>query len=264
MNKRIVGVYSIYCERNKKIYIGSSINILKRWSHHKDDLRSNTHHSKHLQRAWNRYKEESFVFKILEETSMEERINREQFYIDLFKSYLRQNGFNLYPKAEGSSGYKFSKQHIENLKKSHLGYHHTEIQKQRIADAHRGEKSHRAKLTTLQVQEIKKCLLSGNSQSSLSKEYNVTRSTISSIWKEKSWSHIEPHTPGTKIIPAGEKHHNSKLTHEMVFQIKNQYKSGKRIFELVKEYNANYTTISDIIKGRTWKTNQDSTELFMS
>src|SRR5438105_13132870 len=47
------GIYKITCTANKKIYIGSSINMRKRKKQHFDKLRLNGHDNPKLQAAWN-------------------------------------------------------------------------------------------------------------------------------------------------------------------------------------------------------------------
>ena len=48
----ISGIYMIYNTINNKIYIGSSVDIIKRMDSHLSYLRNGKHHSVHLQRAW--------------------------------------------------------------------------------------------------------------------------------------------------------------------------------------------------------------------
>ena len=43
------GIYCINCRENNRIYIGSSVNIPERWSHHIGLLNSNSHHNIYLQ-----------------------------------------------------------------------------------------------------------------------------------------------------------------------------------------------------------------------
>lgn len=92
------GVYIIKNKINQLCYIGSSINIEKRWKDHKKRLRYNNHKNQYLQRAWNKYGEENFEFKIIEETLTELRVFREQHYINAYKSYI--DGYNLLEKAD--------------------------------------------------------------------------------------------------------------------------------------------------------------------
>lgn len=55
------GVYQIYNTVNGKRYIGSSIHIEQRFKEHLRNLRANKHVNAHLQSAWNKYGEHSFV-----------------------------------------------------------------------------------------------------------------------------------------------------------------------------------------------------------
>lgn len=83
MNKnKISGIYKIRHMSSDKIYIGSSCQIGVRFQQHKLRLRRGKHHSKHLQRSWNKYGEESFAFEIIEECDREVLKDREQHYID--------------------------------------------------------------------------------------------------------------------------------------------------------------------------------------
>lgn len=77
------GIYKIYCTINKKSYIGSSNNVRKRMKEHYNNLNKNKHYNKNLQKAYNKYGSESFLFEILEICTEENRFIREQHYIDL-------------------------------------------------------------------------------------------------------------------------------------------------------------------------------------
>ena len=79
---KISGIYSITNRNNNKSYWGSSNNVLRRWCHHKNSLRENKHENSHLQNAWNRYGENSFVFNVEEEAPENELKNIEQKYLD--------------------------------------------------------------------------------------------------------------------------------------------------------------------------------------
>lgn len=78
-------VYLILNIKNQKIYIGSAINLKRRFKQHKSELRLNKHDNKHLQRSYNKYGNESFIYLKLEETNPEDLINREQYWIDTLK-----------------------------------------------------------------------------------------------------------------------------------------------------------------------------------
>lgn len=79
------GIYQIKNTINGHLYIGSSIAMNKRWTEHIRMLRKNEHDNIHLQRAFNKYGEEHFIFSILELCFPFALIDREQYYIDKFK-----------------------------------------------------------------------------------------------------------------------------------------------------------------------------------
>lgn len=63
--KRRGGIYKIVNTSNGKIYIGSSMQLKRRISHHINSLRANRHINPHLQNSWNLYGEDSFDFRVM-------------------------------------------------------------------------------------------------------------------------------------------------------------------------------------------------------
>lgn len=111
-NKEKIGaVYKITNIQTKKNYIGSSKNVYKRFYQHIKSLFKNKHHSLHLQRSWNKYGPNSFVFEIIEiidknnfkddKEYMKILRNREQYYIDYYLACNPKYGYNINKKAEG-------------------------------------------------------------------------------------------------------------------------------------------------------------------
>lgn len=78
------GIYYIISRVNGKRYVGSSINVEHRFVEHRHRLRLGKHHSIVLQRAWNKYGEENFEFKVIVTCKPEELIICEQKHIDYF------------------------------------------------------------------------------------------------------------------------------------------------------------------------------------
>jgi group I intron endonuclease len=90
------GVYKYQNKIDVKLYIGSSIDIQKRWKSHRDELIKNNHENCYLQRAITKYGIENFEFRVLEIVEDKTKlIEREQYYLDLYKSYLPKNGYNI-------------------------------------------------------------------------------------------------------------------------------------------------------------------------
>jgi group I intron endonuclease len=62
-----IGIYKIRNVTNQKFYVGSSNDTKDRFRKHRNLLRKNKHHCKHLQAAWNKYGEECFRFEVIED-----------------------------------------------------------------------------------------------------------------------------------------------------------------------------------------------------
>lgn len=84
------GIYAIVNTLNGRKYYGSSVNLNARRGHHWLQLRKSQHGNKHLQRAWVKYGEASFVFQIVEYI-------RPEFLLDVEQKYLNKNrgGYNI-------------------------------------------------------------------------------------------------------------------------------------------------------------------------
>ena len=59
------GVYKIINVTTGDFYVGSSCNIHQRHQHNRADLRANRHANQYLQRSWNKYGEEAFLFETI-------------------------------------------------------------------------------------------------------------------------------------------------------------------------------------------------------
>jgi bifunctional DNA-binding transcriptional regulator/antitoxin component of YhaV-PrlF toxin-antitoxin module len=115
----ISGIYKITNIENKKVYIGSSINIWDRYKEHRKTLRRNKHHSKHLQKSWNKYGEDSFTFEVIEIVyDKDNLIEREQYWMDKYESYNDEKGYNINPNAGSQLGRKVPKENREKFKLS--------------------------------------------------------------------------------------------------------------------------------------------------
>ena len=110
VSMRNTGIYKISNNTNSKIYIGSSININRRWNSHKNALLKNKHKNILLQNHVNKYGIENIVFEIIEICSKDNLINREQFYIDLLKPI-----FNICKIAGNTLGYRYSIEQKDKL-----------------------------------------------------------------------------------------------------------------------------------------------------
>lgn len=60
------GVFQIKNTANGKVFLGSSLNLDGVWNGHEFFLKTGAHHNKALQKEWNEYGADKFVFEILE------------------------------------------------------------------------------------------------------------------------------------------------------------------------------------------------------
>jgi group I intron endonuclease len=61
------GIYKIINVINNKFYVGSAVDLKRRKTRHFSELRTGKHNNRHLQAAWIKYGEQSFVFVVVEE-----------------------------------------------------------------------------------------------------------------------------------------------------------------------------------------------------
>lgn len=95
------GIYKIVCSTTGKFYIGSAINLKRRFEEHKTLLRHNKHHNRRLQNSWNKYGEHNFKFDVIELVEEDYLLDIEQQWID--NTNVCKIGFNLAQKA-GAGG----------------------------------------------------------------------------------------------------------------------------------------------------------------
>lgn len=127
------GIYQIRNLVNNRIYIGSSKRLEHRKETHFSDLKLNRHHSRYLQRAYNKYREENFVFEILITCDPSMLIWYEQQFLDQWKPE-----YNINPNAKNCLGRKFTAETINKLRESHMGHKHTDEQKIKFSLARKG------------------------------------------------------------------------------------------------------------------------------
>ena len=148
------GIYQIRNVVNEHIYIGSSTNLDRRKKTHFNDLSKNKHYNEYLQRAYNKYGEDKFIFEILITCSPSECIQHEQQFLDqqnpdynlsknATKSLVGCKRSDRFRKrvSKGRKGMKFSDEHRENIRKGHLGIKPSEETKEKMRAAQRKRRS---------------------------------------------------------------------------------------------------------------------------
>lgn len=210
------GVYKIVNRISGDYYIGSSVNLKGRWWKHLNHLRRRIHKNPKLQNAWNKYKEEGFIFEILLYCDSENCVTYEQIVLDHYQpkyncTMIAGNGNWLGKKhteasKEKNRQSKLGQKHSAATKqlmskqrrgKNHYlyGRHHSIEAKQKMSRArigkYYGNNAPSAKLDEDNVKIILQLLQLGTSGRDIAKQFGVNESTISSIKLSKTWRYIE-------------------------------------------------------------------------
>jgi group I intron endonuclease len=135
------GVYEIANTVNGRRYIGSSVNLEKRFGDHRRQLKDGHHHSRFLQRAWGKYGADAFVFRPLILCSPETLVFYEQRFIDGLRP-----DYNSAPNAGSQLGFKHSDATRAKLSasakrtKNFTGHRHSQDTKRAISIAKIGRR----------------------------------------------------------------------------------------------------------------------------
>ena len=127
------GIYTITNIANGHRYVGSAVDIDRRWSQHKSRLRGNGHHSIYLQRAWDTYGEDTFEFEVLERWGTEFLVGMEQWWMNML-----QPEYNILPTAGSPLGYRHTKESLAKQSLAQMGRKHSDETKAKISAAHMG------------------------------------------------------------------------------------------------------------------------------
>lgn len=133
---KISGIYKIQSIIHpERCYIGSAVKINRRWNDHINKLRVNKHHSKKLQRHFNKYGEADLQFSILLGCDKDDLIKTEQYFIDSYKPFFNNN-----PTAGSPLGRKLSDETKDKIRQKKLGRPLSDYHKKRCSEAQTGLK----------------------------------------------------------------------------------------------------------------------------
>lgn len=115
----ISGVYMILNVKNNKVYIGHSSAVKQRIRNHKDMLKRQKHYSIGLQKDFDEYGMDAFVFNILdayEQSTKAERVEREMYWISFYRD---QTNHTIYNISDG--GNSVSQETRQKIRLANLG-----------------------------------------------------------------------------------------------------------------------------------------------
>ncbi len=196
MQDKVFYIYKITNKTNNKIYIGKSINPIKRFKMH-IYLALNTSDKQltKLYRSIRKYGANQFNLEIIDSfTNEDDCYQSEAAYI---KNYNCINaGMNTKPGGKGGYatgtnhpmyGRKATQQTINKMSASHMGHKVLDSTKQKQSLAQAGSKSHFSKLRENDVIIIKQQLSAGTKVKIIAKQFNVSVQTIYYIKSGTTW-----------------------------------------------------------------------------
>lgn len=130
MTSAIYKIQSII--KPERIYIGSAIQIKRRWYKHLYELKINKHNNPKLQRHFNKYGSTDLVFIIIEPCFPEFLFIREQYYVNTLNPW-----FNIVKKI-GTNSRVISKKTKDKLSIVNLGRKVSDETKKKISIANKG------------------------------------------------------------------------------------------------------------------------------
>ena len=272
-------VYQIRNVKNGKVYVGSAQVCERRWRKHRTALKRGDHHNKHLQSAWDKEGEESFIFEVLEEVMTdEELIPTEQKWIDKTLAFDSKKGYNKSPTAGSPLGCKHSEETKAKISKAVKGEKHplfrkqlSEEHKRKISESNKGKAAWNKGLK-VSPEELKRMSerVSGENHPLFGKERSEeTKRKISETLKghkvsEETRKKISETSKGRKVseetknkISKASKEQNRKRSHlseEDIKEIRRLAKEKKiSQTEIGKMFNISLATVSAIKNEKLWR-----------
>ena len=149
------GIYLIRNRISEKFYVGSSIDINRRWVRHIDDLNKNKHHSIKLQNSWNKHGQNNFDFFVIQKCDISNLEKLEQKWIDTLGVY--KNGYNCTSISQNIGLLPKTAEHKRKIGLAHKGRKLTEESKDKIRQKMLGKKRKpRSQETKLKISQANK------------------------------------------------------------------------------------------------------------
>jgi group I intron endonuclease len=267
-NSKLQGIYKITHLSSGRVYIGSAVDIEKRWSTHRSSFSKKGRGNPYLSSAWIKYGQQDFSFEVVELVGKsEDLLKREQYWIDKHDATNRDFGFNIAPKAGSSAGVKRTKETNEKIIAKQKGTKRTEATKLKMSEAAMGNKnglgSHwHGSLTQDDVLCIFDAVAKGEHTKSVSIKYNVSVATIGRIITRATWWSVD--VPNDVLESAQLMYKNqrkqslrstksvTKLSPYQVSVIKRKILDGQAGAKIALEFGVKPETIYAIKSGRIW------------
>jgi group I intron endonuclease len=264
------GIYIITNKINNKVYIGQSIDLWTRINEgYLQKLPKNKGHNRHLQRAWNKYGEESFTFEIIEYVDDYEKLNeRETYWMHKYKSYDKIFGYNIDPIGGSKRGTKVSEEQkrkqsiaISGKNNGMYGKTHSDEVKLKLAEAHA--------VPIIQLDKKGNFIREWKSVKDAADSVNGARAPITSVLRKKTatshgfvWVYKDEYDKGDFDIKEHLAMHNIKRSVVQLSLIGEKINEFSSIAQATKETGATNITVvcqgeKNISGGYAWMYKED-------
>lgn len=251
--RKEIGIYKIENLVNGSVYVGQTAEgFQKRYFLHRWKLNNGTHDNSHLQRSFNKYGKDNFVFKVIEVLPKELLNEREKYWIEYHRNttgcYCIQDG----GQPENLNDYispDIRKRTGELNRQRMLGGTLSEETKQKMCDTRRGAFIHHKNgLTEEQARAIKEMLVAGYSTKEIVETTAVDYKKINGILSNNSYRMVE--VAGWDEFyfnrPRGKR--KSKYSEEQIQQFIDSYHELKNYRKVADKYKVSLSTIQYYIR----------------
>lgn len=204
------GIYEILNVKNGRRYIGSAVNVSKRWREHLRQLEEGKHHSRFMQRCWNKNGSDCFVFRVVLACDKENLLMYEQAFLDFHAPE-----YNSAKVAGSQLGYRHSEATRAKMRASRpkgfspmKGRRHKDSTKQKISESKTGVKlgsysrdrvektaaamrKSKGALTEEQVRKVRRLRASGLTYVKVAEEVGCSWYVVADIMRGKSFRWVE-------------------------------------------------------------------------
>lgn len=238
-------IYIVQNLINKKIYVGKTNDPKARWRNHLSCARGGkekySQKYQYLHKSIIKYNETNFLFQVIEGFETEtESFDAEMFWIEFFRSWDHNYGYNLTRGGEGTSGKIVSRETKNKIRIKATGRRHSKETKIKISNAGR------LRINSI---ETRNKISKSNKGRKLTKKQRLANSERQ-LGKVLPLSQIENMKKSAKN---GESSPVAKINNSQALEIRKLHAEGMMIKDIAKIYNVGSTCISYIVNRKTFK-----------
>lgn len=172
-------IYQVLNTMNGKIYIGQTIDLVRRWDEHLRDARSVKRSNKPFYKAIIKYGENSFDLRIIQEVSSDrEARDCEMYWIQYYRSnmirYGNEYGYNLSDGGDGCGTGPKSQSHRDNISKALTGLVREPTHSMNISIS-------KTTLSTNKLEQIRQLLIDGVHEHIIADRIGISQGVVSDM-----------------------------------------------------------------------------------